>query len=388
VTLLNLRRLKLRVRARFGPRRAERDLDDELAFHVEREAQIGVALFVLTVLPILDVYAQQPAGTHAFIAFRVDAGHVIASVKEIDDPNVRQIRTGLSPEPVARFGYRHVEVPPSFQEAIPSEVRAASRWLVHAGPGQTFDAVAERVVGGNPGCALTVGMLLKIAAPQSAAFARLSTRYFVAEVAASQSASSPAGSSLSLHRATSIDADVGDGIRQKLGSLLIEELPRVRAEAAPMVSRMAASPVAAQRAWALARQEIERALAAGRGRLTYDTQSVRLSPDGAAIYFVRAIWYVGQRKGFAGSFWLRRTAGGLDVIRRDVRPAAWLRMPEFRGEVARPQLGLVLNVVDRDGDGWGEVIVAQAGYESMAIALFELSRDGLEAAAIRYDYGC
>jgi predicted permease len=34
-----LRRLRLRVRALFAPRRVERELDDELAFHIEREAQ-------------------------------------------------------------------------------------------------------------------------------------------------------------------------------------------------------------------------------------------------------------------------------------------------------------------------------------------------------------
>jgi predicted permease len=38
-----LRRLKLRVRAWLAPRRVERDLDDELAFHVERETQEHVA---------------------------------------------------------------------------------------------------------------------------------------------------------------------------------------------------------------------------------------------------------------------------------------------------------------------------------------------------------
>ena len=35
--------LKLRARAFFAPRRVERDLDDELAFHIERETQKHIA---------------------------------------------------------------------------------------------------------------------------------------------------------------------------------------------------------------------------------------------------------------------------------------------------------------------------------------------------------
>ncbi len=40
---MNLRRLKLRARALFARRRAERDLDEELAFHIERETQRQIA---------------------------------------------------------------------------------------------------------------------------------------------------------------------------------------------------------------------------------------------------------------------------------------------------------------------------------------------------------
>ncbi len=40
---MNLRRLKLGARAVFAPRRVERDLDDELAFHIERETQRHIA---------------------------------------------------------------------------------------------------------------------------------------------------------------------------------------------------------------------------------------------------------------------------------------------------------------------------------------------------------
>jgi len=40
---MTLRDLFLRVRALAAPRRVERELDDELAFHVERETQKHIA---------------------------------------------------------------------------------------------------------------------------------------------------------------------------------------------------------------------------------------------------------------------------------------------------------------------------------------------------------
>ena len=40
---MNLRDLKLRARALFARRQVERDLDDELAFHLERETQKHIA---------------------------------------------------------------------------------------------------------------------------------------------------------------------------------------------------------------------------------------------------------------------------------------------------------------------------------------------------------
>jgi hypothetical protein len=43
-------------------------------------------------------------------------------------------------------------------------------------------------------------------------------------------------------------------------------------------------------------------------------------------------------------------------------------MFEFQSRVEREHLGLVLNICDRDHDGWGEVLMAQGGYESMRIA--------------------
>jgi hypothetical protein len=48
----------------------------------------------------------------------------------------------------------------------------------------------------------------------------------------------------------------------------------------------------------------------------------------------------------------------------------------------------VLNVLDRDADGWGEIILARGGYESMAIELREYGPPGVLPAAASYAFGC
>jgi len=59
-----------------------------------------------------------------------------------------------------------------------------------------------------------------------------------------------------------------------------------------------------------------------------------------------------------------------------------------QGSVAHEHLGLVLNVLDRNGDGWGEVLMAQGGYESMSLSLVEYSASGFHPTGIEYAYGC
>jgi hypothetical protein len=62
-------------------------------------------------------------------------------------------------------------------------------------------------------------------------------------------------------------------------------------------------------------------------------------------------------------------------------------MREFRGGVSQAQLGLVLNVVDRDGDGWAEIVFAQEGYEGASIESLD-TRTGFSPTGIKYFFGC
>ena len=51
-------------------------------------------------------------------------------------------------------------------------------------------------------------------------------------------------------------------------------------------------------------------------------------------------------------------------------------------------MGLILNVFDRNHDGWGEVLIVQAGYEGEWLSLLEYSESGFQPTGIGYSYGC
>jgi hypothetical protein len=49
---------------------------------------------------------------------------------------------------------------------------------------------------------------------------------------------------------------------------------------------------------------------------------------------------------------------------------------------------MVLTVLDRDHDGWGEVLLTEEGYESRSIELFEYGPAGFQTTGIVFAHGC
>jgi hypothetical protein len=303
-------------------------------------------------------------------------------VREFSPP---QIREGLSPAPVARYGFRHVAIPSSWQARQPFEVPQADRWTVHVSPDDVVDAVAEEVVGGYVGCQEAVGVLLRVMPPHARTLAASPARYFVASPSTAGSVVA-AGASAIGPRPVPSSAEWRAAIEVALDELLARELPRVRSEAAPTLSRMESSTVGYHRSWARERRRVEAAMERGEGRRVYDVQAFQLGP-GEPVYFVRAEWLVDGLQGFAASLWLR-TEPRVEIIEQHLRPASWLRMSEFQGRVTRDHLGLVLNVIDRDQDGRGEVVFLQAGYEAFSISVREYGAGGFEPTPVTYGGGC
>jgi hypothetical protein len=346
----------------------------------------SAAAMAAVLLTHATVAGQAEGPGSSFVAFRVDGNRVVATIKMMG-ASAEQITDGLSAEPMARFGYRYFDPPARWREQNAADMRAGDRWLIHAAPGQSFQAETERIVGGNAGCQDAFGVLLRVAPEQSAAFTALPARYFLAERSPTPQSSKVESSSTVGVALSPSTAEFRRALESILNALLARELPRVRTDAAAELARRASSPVAYHRSWARQQQAVDEAMQRGRGRLTYDIQSFRLAPDGVLLHFVRAEWTVRQRQGFAASLWLRGEHP-VEVIDTNLQPASWLRMFEFQGRVAREHLGLVLNVFDRTHDGWGEVLIARGGYESMSLSLLEYSPAGFQPTGIAYDYGC
>ena len=332
-----------------------------------------------------------PPEAQALIAFRLDAASLVAVLKVIDEP---PLTSGQGPEPLARFGFKPVVPPSSWLERNPVDSRPGDRWVIHAAAGQDFPATAERVVSGTLGCESTLGVLLRVSPERAQAFAALSAKYVLAERAVTGAAllqsdqpALPGNANAIGAIATPSTPAFRRALETTLTGILTRELPNVRAEGAGEIARFAASSVDDHRSWARNRQIVDAGLDAGKGRLMYDTQSFHLSPDGVPVHFVRARWLVGQEQGFAVSVWVRGDAT-LEVIQTNLRPASWLRMFEFEGVVSTENLGLILNVIDRNRDGWGEVIVFDGGYEGFALSTLEYSSTGFQPVGTGYAGGC
>lgn len=340
------------------------------------------ALFLAAAKP----YGQAPASSSEFIAFRADAERVVATVQElrVEGP---QVREGLSPPPVAHFGYEYFDPPDHW--STPDDHNIGGRWLIHTGPGQVFEATVERRVGGYfGGCTEVTGVLLRVAPQDASAFRAVRPRYFVATPAPAEGSNGKVGSGIRTLPASAITPDVRRSIESILARTLTREFPAIRArEAEALATHARTAQFRSERAWARERLRVDAALERGAHELRYDVQPFQLAPDRVPVLFVRAEWLVGRRQGFAASLWLR---GGspIEVLDTNVGPGAWLRSRLFGQGVAPSHMGLILNVLDRDRDGWGEVLFAWEGYESRTISLLEYSPTGFQRAAIELSGGC
>jgi len=372
-------------------RAARADADYEKAWVASRYVKLiapwlaVLGSTLLGTLANLRSHPQTPSQS-AFIAFRADARHVIATIRVLDDLQDKQITEGLSTEPMARYGFRHFDAPASWVDKMRVDIRTARRWTIHSAQGTLYGGTAERIVGGYLQCSAAVGVLLTIDAPDSgAAFGADPTRYFVAKPVVRPDASGEESVLRVLPQsAITVDRRRFEVLFQEV---LKHELPRVRAEAEPEIARMRTSDAPDHRAWAQEQQRIDDALASGRAQMKYDIQPVRLSPDAAVIYFARVEWTVGRYQAFAMSLWLKGEEQ-LETIDADLQPASWLRMWEFQRGIGREQLGQILNVFDVDGNGWGEILFARGGYESMGLSLLDYTRTGFTRTVVEYSYGC
>ena len=157
--------------------------------------------------------------------------------------------------------------------------------------------------------------------------------------------------------------------RERLEASLQEqfqrELPRVRRVSAARYALM--SQLGQVHPWEVRDERLAR----GEGKLFYDFRAVRVTPDQQDRYYVRARWVLDRETVFLMSAWIWPAR---DMLVESVytRPSEWMRMSEFQSErLGFADLGILLNVFDYDGDGWGEVLVAQRRIEGFHMHLLK-----------------
>jgi hypothetical protein len=321
------------------------------------------------------------------VAFRLDAHRVIAPLRILNDAGPSRLRNDApTTAPMAKYGFPSVDLPDDWSDVRPADVQSGDRWVIEVSEQLRVAAVVEAVVAGSLGCSDAVGVRLRVRAEDAAVFAAHPARYFAAEPAHDPAPPARARRSDVRTPRTLLAPTLRARLESRLAALLEREWPRVKAEAEDDLARMDASEVSADRSFVRRVRSLDAALARHAAALTYDVQALQLSPDGEPVYFVRAEWRVGPQQAFAAAAWLRGAA--LDIVDTNLRPASWLRMWEFQGRIDREHLGIVLNVVDTDADGWGEVIVAHGGYESMSLSVLEYSPKGFRPTGAEYTYGC
>lgn len=120
---------------------------------------------------------------------------------------------------------------------------------------------------------------------------------------------------------------------------------------------------------------LDKRLAAGEAKLDYDVRAFQLMPDGIPRLFVRAEWRVDDHLVFCLTDWIRAQPDSLFEELADAGHSELLRM--FDGyEPGLDEIGEVVNVFDLTGQGRGEVLMHERGWEGFSVFLLRYTETG------------
>ena len=216
---------------------------------------------------------------------------------------------------------------------------------------------------------------------REASFTHEPAKYFLASSSTRHESfdSAPSGSPVAFHldpaRRHDLEETIDRQMRVTLPSIVA---PQQRSDGA-LVRGLPSDPA------------YDRAIAEGRGRLSFDVQSYRVAPDGDPRLYVRAHWTVGRKTATELSLWMRWNGTRAVVEQTDAwlsKFASYAEAKSIGSVAANPEFaGLVLNIVPA-ADGWAYVIVGRRGYESVSVSVLKYSPDGPRDTGVAYSYGC
>ena len=319
----------------------------------------------------------QPDGP--LVAFRYDTGRVVFVVGSLSGVYQRDLEALPElPAPEARLSalqlYRaDLENVPGAAD-IAGWFDDADRWSVDTGR-ERVRAKIERFAPALRPCEAVLAAIAAVEPGDRARFDRVREKYFL--VQRDTGGTPPPSGPISLSAPDPpLTSDERLAIEDRLKAALVDELARVRGGDYDNWRR---GPY-----W----RAIDERIARGEGTLDFDTQMLRGAPDSVPRLHVRASWVIDRRIVFLMSAWIRRGVR-LNTEAVDSRPSTFMRTKLYEDTpFTREWLGLLLNVFDRDGDGWAEILTTSWGYESAAVELFEYSESGPQPTGITYAHGC
>jgi hypothetical protein len=278
-----------------------------------------------------------------------------------------------------------VEIPEArVAEIVQGRASIGDRWQLDAGRYGVFALTVERLVIGTAECGEGWGVMLVGSADDAARLSRIREKYFVARPASEIPVTAPASAVGPI--ALLLTESQSRALTEVLERERVRTWPAVRQSIEAMLSHgTGTGPPPRWRA-------LDDRFSAGEGRLDYDVQAFRVSPDGDPRLFVRAEWRIGQQIVFLMSAWVR-VGATLTLDRSDAQASRYLRLREFailQVHVGREYLGGILNVVDANRDGWGEIVRLQHGYDALVIDAIEYPRSPESPLTViaRYDNSC
>lgn len=347
------------------------------------DAALRAAVFMLTVtaavLPAAPVApARQefgpvsprpvPVGRDWNVAQRVDdhrvvvlfgGGALYVPQRELETLPVRAVTRTRAPG-------RLFDVPPGrVTDIIGDKAHIGDRWVLDAGRKGRFHFTVEQFVLGYKDCGEAWGVLARVTTDEGARFEAVAEKYYIARLERGDDAG-PAAT-----RVGPIVFSLDVKRRDELSVLLERERQRTWPALRSTSQQDYARQEASGRKWPARWRQLDARLDRGEARLTFDVQAFRLTPDGDPRLFVRARWTAGGALVYVMSAWVRVTSV-MTLEQSDVTAAGSLRMSEFQySDFDDEYLGLVLNVVDTDGDGYAELLMLRAGYESRNVRLVD-----------------
>jgi hypothetical protein len=325
-----------------------------------------------------------PADASTFIAVRYDKTHVIFRLGEAGEfgPSDEQVQAFHKlPPPISEYGAAetwelNADVLPSLQQYF-GNVGAGEHWQLELSSNSRLSVVTQKPVALKWGCddfTYAAGYLAEITPQDQAAFAASPTNYFL--VHKSSASFSPKSS----------EGQAGVGLLPNWNPA-----PAVRSQLKQVLNAQFKADLDDERlsgAYEGPRQRFEQHGGFGTVKLSYDVTAMQVSPDGYPLLFARARWTVDEHLLFATQLWLHVgptvTTEPVDKISMH---GGWFS-PQSQLSEDQPSSDSVVNVFDRFGDGYGEVLVLFIGYEGYELRLYGYTPKGLVQTPISVGDGC